>query len=164
MTLAMDPAPYPPALRGWLDAHSRLRRDADALYDAAVNLDPKDTAAAAVLAGQFTATARMLHTHHRFEDDVLFPTAVEHEPGFGGEVVGLSLGHVDIDDVVEDMTVSLAVLAGTSTRSVEVWQRLVHNAKTLRTLLDEQISKEESRALPVLVRTFGADARPSAAA
>ena len=81
MTLAMDPAPYPPALRGWLDAHSRLRRDADALYDAAVNLDPKDTAAAAALAGQFTATARMLHTHHRFEDDVLFPTAVEHEPG-----------------------------------------------------------------------------------
>jgi hypothetical protein len=164
MAVALDSAPYPPALRGWLDAHARLRRDAEALYNAVINLDPADRLGATQLAGSFGTTARMVRAHHRFEDNVLFPTAAERDPAFASDVMVLSLGHVDVDDVVEDMSRTLAVLAGGTTRSLEVWQRLVHNAKTLRELLVEQLAIEEARALPVLMRTFATARRPSAAA
>ena len=76
---------------------------------------PRDYVGAGRLADAFAVTVQMLHEHHETEDELIFPELIERAPAFAGVVMTLSLEHVDVDDVVDDIKRDLAILsAGTS--------------------------------------------------
>jgi hypothetical protein len=157
MTLAIDRPTLPPALQGWLGSHTAFRRDADGLVAAVDALVPSDTAAAVRLADAFALTTRMLDLHHTGEDELIFAELITRSPAFAGVVMTMSLEHVDLDDVVDDINRGLATLTGPSSRANDVHQRLVHQAATFRTLLLLHMEVEEEYALPMLLRCFSTD-------
>jgi hemerythrin-like domain-containing protein len=155
--LAIDPTTLPPALKSWLGAHVAFRRDADALVAAVAALDPSDITAAAALGEAFAITTRMLHEHHRTEDEDMFPDLIDRSPAFAGAVMTMSLEHVDLDNVVDDINRALAVLAVPTSRRDEVYARLVHEAEVFRTLMQLHAETEEDYALPMFVRFLTTD-------
>ena len=157
MTLAIDPTTLPPTIKGWLGAHVAFRRDADALCAAVATLDPSDTVAATRLADAFAITTQMLHQHHTTEDERIFPELITRSPAFAGVVMTMSLEHVDLDDVVDDINRALATLTGMSSRANEVHARLVGQAETFRTLVHLHLEVEEDHALPMFLRCFTTD-------
>ena len=156
MALAIDPTTLPPAISGWLGTHEAFRRDADALVAAVASLDPTDTSAAVRLADAFAVTTRMLHAHHTIEDELTFPELIGRSPAFAGVVMTMSLEHVDLDDVVDDINRALASLTGGTSRAYAVHERLEHQAETFRTILDLHLEVEEEHALPMFLRYFSA--------
>jgi hypothetical protein len=154
MTLAIDPATLPDMLRGWLGAHHAFRRDAEALVAAVADLHPTDAEAAARLAGAFSITTRMLELHHTSEDELVFAELIDRAPAFAGVVMTMSLEHVDLDDVVEDIGRALATLSGRSSRADEVHGRLVEQAATLQAVLGAHLDAEEEQALPMMLRWY----------
>jgi iron-sulfur cluster repair protein YtfE (RIC family) len=152
MTLALDPTTLPPALQGWLGAHTAFRRDADALVNAVAAHDPSDTAAAARLADAFAISKRMLDEHHATEDEVVFPELIGRSPAFAGVVMTMSLEHVDLDDVVDDMNRALNVLTAKTSRNEDVHERLVEQTETFRELMNLHLDVEEEYALPMFLR------------
>jgi predicted outer membrane lipoprotein len=157
MTLAIDPTTLPPAIKGWLGAHVAFRRDADALRAAVIALDPSDTVAATRLAAAFAITTQMLHEHHDTEDELIFPELITRSPAFAGVVMTMSLEHVDLDDVVDDITRALATLTGKTSRANEVHQRLARQVETFRSLVNLHLEVEEDHALPMFLRYFTTD-------
>ena len=157
MTLVLDPTTLPPAIKGWLGAHVAFRRDADALVAAVNAVEPSDNIGAGRLADAFAVTVAMLHEHHETEDELIFPELIKRSPAFAGVVMTLSLEHVDVDDVVDDINRDLAMLTGKSSRAIEVHARLTRQVETFRTLVDLHIEVEEEHALPLFLRCFTTD-------
>jgi hemerythrin-like domain-containing protein len=157
MTLAIDPTALPLTLRGWLGSHGAFRRDADGLVAAVAALDPSDTRAAVRLADAFAVTIRMLELHHTSEDDLIFAELITRSPAFAGVLMTMSLEHVDLDDVVDDINRSLATLTGRSSRADDVHARLQHRAEVFRTLITCHMETEEEYALPMVLRCFSTD-------
>ena len=157
MTLVLDPTALPPAIQGWLGAHTGFRRDADALVAAVNALEPSDYIGAGRLADAFALTTRMLHEHHESEDELVFPELIERAPAFAGVVMTMSLEHVDLDDVVDDIRRAVAILTASTTRAHEVHERLVHQAETFKTLIDLHLDVEEEHALPLFLRHFSTE-------
>ena len=157
MTLVLDPTTLSPAITGWLGAHVAFRRDADALVAAVDAIEPTDYLAAARLADAFAVTVEMLHEHHETEDELVFPELIERAPAFAGVVMTLSLEHVDIDDVVDDIKRAVAILSAGTARAFEVHERLTQQVETFKTLIDLHLEAEEAHALPLLQRYFSTD-------
>jgi hemerythrin-like domain-containing protein len=157
MTLVLDPTTLSPAITGWLGAHVAFRRDADALAAAVAAVEPGDYIAAGRLADAFAVTVQMLHEHHETEDELIFPELIERAPAFAGVVMTLSLEHVDVDDVVDDIKRDLAILAAGTARAFEVHERLTHHVETFKTLMDLHLEAEEEHALPLFQRYFSND-------
>jgi hemerythrin-like domain-containing protein len=154
MTLVLDPTTLPEAINGWLVAHVAFRRDADALVAAVDTLDPSDYVAAGRLADAFAITVQMLHEHHETEDDLVFPDLIERAPAFAGVVMTMSLEHVDLDDVVDDIKRDVAILSAGTSRAYDVHERLGQRVATFKTLICLHLDAEEEHALPLLVRHF----------
>jgi hemerythrin-like domain-containing protein len=154
MTLALDPTTMPPALEGWLAAHTALRRDAVALRQAVDALAPTDSAGAARLADAFVLTSRMLHEHHVTEDELVFPELIARSPAFAGAVMTMSLEHVDLDGLIDDISRALAVLTANTSRNVEVHARLAHKVELFETIVQLHLEVEEEHALPLMMRCF----------
>jgi hypothetical protein len=157
MTLAIDRPTLPPALQGWLGSHTAFRRDAEGLVAAVSALAFSDTAAARRLADAFAVTTRMLDLHHTGEDELMFAELISRAPAFAGVVMTMSLEHVDLDDVVDDINRALATLTGRTSRADDVHARLAHQADTFRTLILLHLEVEEEYALPMLLRCFTTD-------
>jgi hypothetical protein len=157
MTLAIDRPTLPPAMQGWLGSHTAFRRDADGLVAAVEALVPSDRASAVRLADAFALTTRMLDLHHTGEDELIFAELISRSPAFAGVVMTMSLEHVDLDDIVDDMNRGLATLTGGTSRADDVHDRLAHQADTFRTLLLLHMEVEEEYALPMMLRCFSTD-------
>jgi len=157
MTLVLDPTTLSPAITGWLGAHVAFRRDAAALIAAVNAVEPSDYIGAGRLADAFAVTVAMLHEHHETEDELIFPELIERAPAFAGVVMTLSLEHVDVDDVVDDIKRDLAILAAGTARAFEVHERLTQQVETFKTLIDLHLEAEEVHALPLLQRYFSTE-------
>jgi hypothetical protein len=154
MTLVLDPTTLPAPIKGWLGAHVAFRRDADALVAAVEALDPSDYLGAGRIADAFAITLTMLHEHHESEDELVFPELIERAPAFAGVVMTLSLEHVDLDDVVDDIKRDLAILSAGTSRAYEVHERLTYAVATFKDIISLHLESEEEHALPLFLRHF----------
>jgi hypothetical protein len=154
MTLVLEPETIPAALQGWLGAHTAFRRDAAALVAAAGALEPRDYVGAGRLACAFAITRRMLHEHHESEDELVFPEMIDRAPEFAGVVMRLSLEHVDLDAVIEDITRDLSILTVSTSGAEAVHARLVQHVGAFQSLIEAHLDEEEEHALPIFLRCF----------
>lgn len=137
---AVAPAPSttgvlaPAPVLGFLLVHSALRRDAAGLVAAAERGDDLRT--------PLELFDRVLRTHHHGEDEVLMPVLASRDPGVHEVVAQLADQHVELDRTLDFLTTWVHEYGGCG-------PDLVAEVRRLEALLEEHLTLEETRLLPV---------------
>jgi hemerythrin-like domain-containing protein len=144
-----------PDLGMFLLAHRALRRDADAVADAARRLDPESVTGATALLDAFGIAESMLHHHHVAEDDLVWPAIVARRPSCAEALAELEAEHDVVERWLGEIRLALETLSSPdAVDRAAVTVDLVVAASSLATSLRAHLEHEERVAVPMIVEVL----------
>jgi hemerythrin-like domain-containing protein len=126
-------------MSGFLIAHAGMRQEFGLLAEVAAG--PLEPARAALVEDQIAMVLHVLHHHHTFEDDTIWPTLLTRVPAAAPDLDELEAEHSRIDP--------LLVAAGDTSRPLPERAPLLAE---LHALLNAHLDREEATAVPLIRR------------
>lgn len=159
-TAPIDPlgheVPVPgPDLSEYRQVHRAMRIANDQLVAAVRSVAMHDMRRAAALHHWFNGYAGELRTHHRIEDELIFPSLAARVSAYATYSDGLAEDHHNLDHLLDTLGASLAHLASGSREWEPAHFVATAAAVALRDLLAEHLDIEDQEVLPMIEANFG---------
>lgn len=146
-----------PDLTTYRQVHRAMRIADDQLVAALTDLTAGDRRRAAALHHWFNGYGGELRTHHKIEDELIFPALAARVPEYAEYSTGLADDHHQLDHLIDTISAALAHLASGSREWAPAHGAALSAAIDLRDLLIEHLGIEDSDVLPLIERNFSVD-------
>ncbi|HSB86397.1 MAG TPA: hemerythrin domain-containing protein [Ilumatobacteraceae bacterium] len=161
-TAPLDPFGYEvpepsPDLTNYRQAHRAMRIADDQLVEALTEIVAGDRNRAAALHHWFNGYGGELRTHHRIEDDLIFPALAARTREYAGYSDGLADDHHQLDQLIDTIAAALAHMASGSREWAPAHSVALSAAVELRDLLLEHLDLEDADVLPMIERNISVE-------
>jgi len=146
-----------PDLTTYRQVHRAMRIADDQLVDALTDITAGDRHRAIALHHWFNGYGGELRTHHRIEDELIFPALAARVPEYAEYSEGLADDHHLLDRLIETISGALAHMASGSRDWAPAHEAALAAALELRDLLTDHLGIEDSDVLPLIERNFSVE-------
>jgi hemerythrin-like domain-containing protein len=143
-------------LDGYIYMHRAIRNDIANLSAASRRINQLNPQDAAKLHKWFTFFWEMVEVHHTGEDDEVFPTIMQRVPDTKNQMEVLTENHDELDELVEEIGVTLQNLGQDTASREESRRHLVYLTSRFEKEMNEHLDREEQVVIPALARHFSA--------
>ena len=142
----------------YLAVHRAMRTANEQLVNGLVRALHYDPRRVAALRRWFAGYAAELRTHHRIEDDIIFPALAERVPSYARLDSSLAADHHRLDDLIDALTEVLTKWSSCpDMRATGTYREdAIFYAVELRDLLAVHLDIEDTRVIPLIQETFSA--------
>lgn len=148
-----------PDVAAYLAVHRAMRASNQLLVDGFTRAPRFDPARTDALRRWFAGYAAELRTHHRIEDELIFPALAERAPGYASIGAQLDADHHRLDELMDALTLTLETWA--ACRDEESVGSLpadaLFYAVEMRDLLAEHLDIEDAQVIPMICEHFTAE-------
>lgn len=158
-TETVRPAHLTPDVTAYLAIHRAMRTANAQLVSGLVHTLHYDPRRVAALRRWFEGYAAELRTHHRIEDDIIFPALAERSAEFVALSSSLDVDHHRLDEIMDALSDILTRWAAvTDMRATGTLREdAIFYAVELRDLLAVHLDIEDTRVIPLLQQEFTAE-------